>query len=122
MSLTSARERLLTALTDAEIDTYYGWGAFSTPCARIFPSEPWVLMSGLAGGRRTQAWEVWAVSGRADSTATFDDLEALVMSINAAIDQLPDFGHVEWHRPVSVDMGGSRYLGCRGVIETLMEV
>lgn len=122
MSLTDARQSLLDRLTAAEIDTYYGWGAFSAPCARIFPGEPWVATSGLAGGRRTQRWEVWAVAGRTDSNATFDDLEALVQSINDAINQMPDFSHVEWHRPASVEMGGARYLASRGVIEALKEV
>jgi len=122
MSLTTARQRLLDALTAAGIDTYYGWGAFSVPCVRVFPSQPWVAISGLAGGRRTQRWEVWVIAGRTDSSATFDELEALVISTNAAINQLPEFGHVEWNRPSITDMGGTRYLASRGVIETLMEV
>lgn len=122
MSLTDARQQLLDALTAAEIDTYYGWGAFSAPCARIFPSEPWVGRSGLAGGKRTQSWEVWAVAGRTDGGATFDEMEALVQTINATLEQLPQFSHAEWHRPTSTDMGGTRYLACRGVIESMMEV
>lgn len=122
MSLTGARQALLLALEAADIRTYYGWGVFASPCARVFPGEPWVGMSGLAGGRRTQRWEVWAVAGKVDAAATFDDLEGLVQDINAAIDQLPQFGHVEWRRPAVTDMGGTRYLACRGIIETLMEV
>lgn len=122
MSLNDARQSLLARLIAADIDSYYGWGAFSAPCARIFPGEPWVARSGLAGGRRTQTWEVWAVAGLVDSSATFDDVEALVQSINDAINGMPDWGHVEWHRPAYVDMGGARYLACRGVIETLKEV
>ena len=121
MSLTEARQSLLDKLNAAEIDTYYGWGAFSAPCARIFPGEPWVGISGLAGGRRTQRWEVWAVAGRVDANATFDELETLVQSINAAVNGIPDFGYVEWHRPASVEMGGARYFAARGVIETLKE-
>lgn len=122
MSLTTARQDLVTALTAADIDTYYGWGAFSAPCARVFPGEPWVETSGMAGGRRTQRWEVWAVAGRVDSSATFDELEALVMAINAAINGLATFSHVEWHRPSIADMAGAKYLTCRGVIESLQEV
>lgn len=123
MSLNSARTELLAALTAANIDTYYGWGAFSVPCCRIFPGEPWVALGGgLAGGKRTQRWEVWAVAGRVDAAASFDDLEALVQSINAAVDGLPKWTYVEWRRPAITDMGGARYIACRGVIETQLEV
>lgn len=122
MSLNGARAQLLAALTAADIRAYYGWGAFAAPCARIFPGEPWVAQSGLAGGRRTQRWEVWAVAGLVDSNATFDDMEALVQSINAALEGQAGWGHLEWRRPSIVDMSGGRYLACRGVVETLMEV
>lgn len=122
MSLNGARAQLMAALTAAEIDTYYGWGVFSAPCARIFPGEPWVALSGLAGGRRTQRWEVWAVAGKVDSGATFEEMEALVTSINTAIDGLQGWGHPEWRRPAITDMGGARYIASRGIIETLMEV
>lgn len=123
MSLTDARSSLLAALEAASIRAYYGWGPFTAPCARIMPSEPWVASSGLLGGQRSQAWEVWAVSGRVDSGATFDDLETLVVEINKAIDGLPNWSHVEWHRPASTDMGGgNRFLASRGIIETRMEV
>lgn len=121
MSLSEARNGLLVALNAAGIDTYYGWGVFSAPCARIFPGEPWVALSGMAGGRRLQRWEIWAVAGNADSGATYDDLEGLVQEINDAVNQMPGFGTVEWHRPASVDMGGTRYLASRGVIEALKE-
>lgn len=122
MSLTTTRAALLARLTDAGIDAYYGWGPFSAPCARIIPAEPWVASSGLAGGRRTQRWEVWAVAGKVDSGATFDELEELVIKINDAINGMPDWSHVEWHRPTSTEMGGARYLASRGQIEALKEV
>ena len=122
MSLADARGVLFAALTAADIDTYYGWGTCSAPCARIFPAEPWLTLEGLAGGKRTQRWEVWAVAGKVDSNATFDELEALVQSINDTINQQASWGHVEWHRPAIADMSGGRYLACRGVIETLTEV
>jgi hypothetical protein len=122
MSLSGARAQLLAALTAADIDTYYGWGAFSAPCARIFPGDPWVAQEGLLGGRRSQRWEIWAVAGRVDSNATFDELEALVQSINDALEPANAWGHVEWRRPSSTDMGGTRYLACRGIIETMLEV
>lgn len=122
MSLNDARTLLLAGLTAAGIDTFYGWGAFSAPCARVFPGEPWVALSGLAGGRRTQRWEVWAVAGRADSAATFDEMEDLVQRINDAVEQMARFGQLEWRRPAITDMGGTRYLACRGIVETLTEV
>lgn len=122
MSLHGARAQLLVALEAANIDAYYGWGAFSAPCARIFPGEPWVNLSGLAGGRRTQQWEVWAVAGKVDSNATFEEMEDLVQRINDAINDMSGWGHVQWRRPTITDMSGGRYLACRGVIETLMEV
>jgi hypothetical protein len=122
MSLTTARQELLDALDAASVRAYYGMGAFSAPCARIFPADPWVALSGLAGGRRTQQWEIWAVAGRADSIANFDELEALVMAINAAIEPLPNWNRPTWRRPGITDMGGNKYFACRGVIETLGEV
>jgi len=121
MTLNTARSELLAALNAASIDTFYGWGAFSAPCARVFPGEPWVSLGGKLGGRRTQQWEVWAVAGRVDSAASFDEMEALVQAINDAIEPLQNWSHVEWRRPTIVDMGG-KYLACRGVIETQMEV
>lgn len=122
MTLHDARQELLDALNAAGVDTYYGWGAFSAPCARVMAGEPWVALNGLLGGKRMQRWEVWAVAGRADAGATFDLMEKLVQDINDAIEPLSRWGHVEWHRPTSTDMGGTRYLACRGIIETMMEV
>lgn len=123
MSLRSARASLMVALTNADIDTYYGWGAFSAPCARVFPGEPWVEGGGgLAGGMRVQRWEVWAVAGRVDASASFDELEDLVQRINDAIEPLNEWSHVEWRRPAITTMSGTAYIACRGVIETRLEV
>lgn len=122
MSLTTARAELLSTLESADIRSFYGVGVFAAPCARIFPADPWVDLSGLAGGRRTQRWEVWAVAGRADALATFDELEALVMKINAAIEGLPNWNRISWRRPGITDMGGTKYFACRGTLETLAEV
>lgn len=122
MSLNGARAQLLAALTGAGIDTFYGWGVFSAPCVRVFPGEPWVGVSGLAGGKRAQQWELWAVAGRVDANATFDELEELVQKANDAVNGMPHWSHVEWHRPAITAMSGVQYIACRGVIETLMEV
>jgi hypothetical protein len=122
MSLKSARGELLAALESASIRTFYGMGQFTAPCARIFPAEPWVDVSGALGGRRAQHWEVWAVAGKADATANFDELEELVQSINDALVGLMGWGHPAWRRPANTLMGGTTYLACRGVVETLAEV
>lgn len=122
MSLASARQALLDGLEAAGIRVYYGWGPFSTPCARIFPGEPWVNLGGALGGKRRQRYEIWAVMGRTDAGASFDEMEALVQQIDAALESLNTFGHAEWHRPVRVDMSGTNYLASRGVVETQMEV
>jgi hypothetical protein len=123
MSLNASRTELMEALETAGIETYYGWGAFSAPCARIFPGEPWVgLSDGGLGGKRVQRWEIWAVAGAVDSSATFDDLEKLVQDINTCMEGLQVWTHMEWRRPSLTDMGGMRYIACRGVIQTMMEV
>ena len=122
MSLNAARNELMAALTDAAIDTYYGWGVFAATCARIFPGEPWVDTGGQLGGRRIQRWEVWSVAGAVDSAATFDDMEDLTQRINDALEPLQHWNHIVWRRPTIVDMGGGRYLACRGIIETMLEV
>lgn len=122
MSLTDARGVLLAALEAASIRTYYGMGVFNAPCCRIFPAEPWVQRSGLANGRRTQTWEVWAVAGKADSMATFDELESMVVAIDTAIEGLPGWSTPTWRRPAVTDMGGTKYFACRGTIETIAEV
>lgn len=122
MSLSDAREQLLAALDTAGIRAYYGMGIFQSPCARIFPAEPWVEASGMAGGRRTQHWEVWAVAGKTDAVASFTELEDLVQRINDALVGLNGWSHPAWRRPAITDMGGTRYLACRGVVETLAEV
>jgi hypothetical protein len=120
--LTKARQQLMDALSAADIRTYYGMGVFSAPCARIFPAEPWVEIDGRLNGRRVQSWEVWAVAGQADSLATFDELEAMVMAIDAAIDPLQSWSHPTWRRPAVTAMGGAKYFACRGTIETIAEV
>lgn len=118
MSLKESRLRLLAVLTDAGIDAYYGTGVFSAPCARIHPAQPWVGPSSLGDGKRTQQWEVWAVAGRVDSGATFDELEALVQDISKAVEPMQGWGRLTWDRPVTAIMGGVSYTACRGTIET----
>jgi len=122
MSLKDARTALLAGLEAAGIRAYYGWGAFSVPCARVLAGEPWVSLGGLQGGKRRQRYEVWAVMGRTDSGASFEEMEALVQSIDAALEGMAAFSHAEWHKPVRVDMGGTNYMATRGVIDTMMEV
>lgn len=118
MSLKTAREELLAVISAANIKAYYGAGAFTAPCARVFPSNPWVGPSAYAGGKRTQQWEIWAVAGRTDSAATFDELEALVINISVATESMNGWSRVNWDRPVNAIMGGVTYSACRGVIET----
>jgi hypothetical protein len=122
MSLTDSRKVLLDALEAAEINTFYGIGRFTAPCARIYPADPWVDLSGLANGRRTQRWEVWVVAGRADSIATFDELEELLKRCNVALSGLQGWAYPVWRRPAITDMGGTRYFACRGIMETTQEV
>jgi hypothetical protein len=122
VTLKDARAELLAALEAASIRAFYGMGTFQSPCARIFPAEPWVDISGSLGGRRAQHWEVWAVAGKSDSLANFDELESLVQSINDAVSGLAGWGHPTWRRPAITDMGGTKYFACRGVVETLAEV
>src|SRR6188768_877376 len=105
MSLASARAELLAAIEAANIKAYYGSGAFTTPCARIFPANPWVGCSSLADGKRTQRWEIWACAGRVDSGATYDELEALVQSISNATENMRNWSRINWDRPVNVQMG-----------------
>jgi hypothetical protein len=120
--LKTSRQLLLDTLTAAGVNAFYGMGRFTAPCARIFPADPWVDASGLANGRRTQRWEIWAVAGRSDSEATFDELEALVQQCNDAVSGLQGWSHPVWRRPANAEMGGTRYFSCRGVVETTQEV
>ena len=122
MSLKTSRGELLAALDTAGIRVYYGMGTFQSPCVRIFPAEPWVEASGMAGGRRTQHWEVWCVAGKSDAIANYDELEDLVQRVNGALVGLAGWSHPAWRRPAITDMGGTKYLACRGVTETLAEV
>jgi hypothetical protein len=120
--LKDSRQLLLDALTAAGIDAFYGMGRFTAPCARVYPADPWVDLSGLANGRRTQRWEVWVVAGKADSIATYDELEALLQQCNAALSGLQGWSYPAWRRPAVTEMGGTRYFACRGVMETTAEV
>jgi hypothetical protein len=123
MTLKQTRQQLFDAIEATGTNTFYGMGAFTAPCARIFPAEPWVDISGYANGRRTQRWEVWAVAGKADSIATFDELEELVKVINDAVSGLPNgWAHPTWRRPAITLMGGVQYFACRGIVETTQEV
>jgi len=122
MSLKDSRQALLTALEAAGVNAFYGIGKFSAPCARIFPADPWVDLSGLANGRRTQRWEIWVVAGKTDSIATFDELEAMVKQCNDALLPLQGWAYPAWRRPAITEMGGTKYFACRGVVETTQEV
>lgn len=118
MSIRSARAALLATLEAAGIAAFYGTGVFTTPCARIYPAQPWVGPSSLGDGKRTQHWEVWAVAGRVDSGATFDELEQLVQEIATATEPMQAWSRIIWDRPVNVIMGGVMYSAARGVTET----
>jgi hypothetical protein len=122
MSLQDSRQILLSALEAAGINAFYGMGAFTAPCARIYPADPWVDVSGLANGRRTQRWEIWVVSGKADSLANFDEMEALLRKCDVAVSNLQGWSHPAWRRPAIAGMGGTQYFACRGVVETTAEV
>jgi len=122
MTLQTTRQLLLTTLEAAGINTFYGMGRFTAPCARIYPAEPWVDVSGLANGRRTQRWEIWAVAGKTDALANFDEVEALVRAIDVAVSGLQGWSYPAWRRPAIAEMGGTRYFSCRGVVETTQEV
>jgi len=122
MTLTDSRQTLLDTLTSAGVNAFYGMGIFTAPCARIFPADPWVDISGLANGRRTQRWEIWVVAGKADSIATFDELETLVITCNAALSTLQGWSHPVWRRPAIAIMGGTNYFACRGTMESTQEV
>lgn len=122
MSLTTSRQALITALESAGVNAFYGIGRFSAPCARVFPADPWVDLSGLANGRRTQRWEVWVVAGKTDSIATFDELESMVKTCNTALSGLQGWAYPVWRRPAITVMGGTQYFACRGMMETTQEV
>lgn len=122
MSLTDSRQVLLDAIEAADVNAFYGMGQFTAPCARIYPADPWVDISGLANGRRTQRWEIWVVAGKADSVANFDELEALLIKVNNAVSGLAGWAWPVWRRPAITEMGGTRYFACRGIMETTAEV
>jgi hypothetical protein len=122
MSLSDSRQTLLDTLEAAGVKAFYGAGQFTAPCARIYPADPWVDISGLANGRRTQRWEIWVVAGKADALANYDELEALVQEVNTALMPLGGWSYPAWRRPSVTDMGGTRYFACRGVVETTQEV
>jgi len=122
MTLQDSRQTLLDALEAAGVNAYYGVGRFTAPCARIYPAEPWVDLSGLANGRRTQRWEIWVVAGKSDALANFDELEALVRTCDVAVSGLQGWSYPAWRRPAITEMGGTKYFACRGVAETTQEV
>jgi hypothetical protein len=123
--LTTARTELAAALesaTDFRVAAE-PTGNFSAPCYRLHPGSPWLGPSDLAGGRRTQRWEIWVVAGKLDSKASVKQIEEMISAANAALDALHgsgNWGLVEWERPGPVDMGAT-YYACRGTIETIRE-
>jgi len=122
MSLQASRQILLDTLEAAGVNTFYGMGRFTAPCARIYPADPWIDVSGLANGRRTQRWEIWVVAGKSDAIANFDELEALLRTCDIAVSGLQGWSHPAWRRPAITEMGGTRYFTVRGVVETTQEV
>jgi len=122
MSLQASRQILLDTLEAAGVNTFYGMGRFTAPCARIYPADPWIDVSGLANGRRTQRWEIWVVAGKSDAIANFDELEALLRTCDIAVSGLQGWSHPACRRPAITEMGGTRYFTVRGVVETTQEV
>lgn len=114
--LRDARLALEAALGSERV--YQPGEAFTTPCIRIHPGNPWLGPSALAQGNRTQRWEVWAVAGKGDARANYEALETLVSTITDALDVLPGWSGIVWDRPNPTDMGGTQYLAVRGTIET----
>lgn len=124
--LTRARLELAQALEDGTDFRANAepMGTFAAPCYRLHGASPWLGASDLAGGRRTQRWEVWAVAGKLDAKASLAQVEAMVSAANIAIDSLHtsgNWGLIEWERPGPVDMGGTTYFAVRGTIETIRE-
>jgi hypothetical protein len=121
--LTDARQALAALLEADGLRVYRDPSEqYATPCIRLHPAQPWIAASGLANGARTQRYELWAVAGRGDSGAGFLEVEDLVSKVTAALEDAHSWGGITWDRPGPVDMGGSRYVGCRGLIETILPV
>jgi hypothetical protein len=120
MSLSEQRALLSATLDAAHVRNYPDPGsAFTAPCVRLNAGVPWIAPSVLRSGGRTVRWEVWAVAGKADSKASFADLEVMVAVATNALDGLPGYSAISWDRPALVDMGGVTYLASRGQIETI---
>lgn len=119
--LSAARVELAAAIAAAEgAKRVYAepTGTFATPCYRIHPASPWLAPSALARGERTQRWEIWCVLGKVDAAANYESLEEMVSLATIALDALPSWSGVNWDRPNPTDMGGTKYLAVRGIIET----
>lgn len=116
--LTVARTELAEALEPVGRVYAAPTGVFAAPCYRIHPASPWLAPSVLARGERTQRWEVWCVLGKTDSAANYDALETMVSVATIALDALPGWSGIQWDRPNPTDMGGTKYLAVRGIIET----
>lgn len=120
MTLAEQRAELASALDAAEVRNYPDPGtAFAAPCVRLNAGIPWIAPSVLRSGGRTVRWELWAVAGRADSKASFADLEIMVAAVTVALDGLQGYSAIVWDRPAQVEMGGVIYLASRGQIETI---
>ena len=92
--------------------------AWTPPCIRLHPGNPWLGPSTLAAGQRTQRWEVWYVVGKAAGKHNYNQIEERVSRITNALDLASGWSGIVWDRPNPTDMGGTQYLAVRGTIET----
>jgi len=117
--VTATRHALRDALVAAGVRTTFRGSPFSPPVAIIAPDDPWLAPSDLGYATRAIRWRVWAVAGLADQEGTYQDVEALMGDIVAALDRLPGWTLVTFSAPGPTDIAGSTYTAARGAIETI---
>ena len=81
--LSDARTRLADALEGSGIRTATG-GRFAAPAVLIEPAEPWVERA-TPSVRLQVRWKVTAIARASDTGAAYDELAALVDSVDAAL-------------------------------------
>ena len=106
--LTDERARLAAALGAAGVRTTYG-GRLSAPCVLVEPAEPWISREALARGAIESRWRCTAIAARSDTQAAYDELAAMIDTIDGALLTLRGVSLPTWGAPHDVTLGNTAH-------------
>jgi hypothetical protein len=117
--LTDTRNRLATALAAAGLRTATG-GRFAAPVVLLEPAEPWIDRDTVSH-RVLVRWQLSAIARAGDSGAAYDELAALIDSVDVALLTLAGVSLPTWGAPHDVTLGNVAHPTSTGIVELYSE-